>query len=206
MDPALRPALGGITVRVTDDGSPRLSDARSFTVTVAAPARCWSARSGSTPGRGRDAKLIGVRARLQRTARRGGRVGRRAFPGHPARSHAGFQAQGRARPRRSYDPASRSIRLTLVRLVARKPLTVTATGLVGARRHAGGGSSPRPFDHGAGGNPGGRVGQIDEGRLESDMTEPSACSSCGRQILRTSVSRACRRIESASRGRIPGSG
>ena len=34
----------------------------------------------------------------------------------------------------SYDLASPSIRLTLVGLVAKKPLTVTATGLVGAGR------------------------------------------------------------------------
>ena len=112
VDPARRTALGTVTVRVTDDGSPRLSDARSFTVTVAAPfptgrlAARLLRDGGATQADRR-------RARLQRTARRDDRIGRRSFQGHSTWSHAAFRPKVVRVRAASYDPASRSIRLTL---------------------------------------------------------------------------------------------
>ena len=117
---------------MTDDGSPRLSDARSFTVTVAAavPVLVGSRRvySGTGPRR----KLIGVEldfsAPLDALVASAVAHFRVTQPGATPRSAAKVVRVRSA----SYDPASRSIRLTLASFDIRKPLTVRMTGLVGA--------------------------------------------------------------------------
>ena len=130
--PATQPTgVYPVTVRVTDDGSPQLNDARSFTITVT-PKPAFVGEQRLYAGKGRRRKLVGFQLNFSSALDPGVVQGVGHYhitqPGRTRRSKPQVVPVRTA----SYNPRGNSVTLTLGKYNTRKPLTVTATGLIGA--------------------------------------------------------------------------